>query len=117
MKRKDFDDGSRRDSAWDFQGFIGKTYEKAETSIYKTACKAMRVEDAIPLDNISQESDHLYAEIEEEEPPLLLPKRADTPIFNSAPDYPPYSSKEVQIRRSKSERKLRNVHNDIILPF
>lgn len=82
--------------------------------------RKIKVEDAIPLDTISHSSDHIYAEIEssmdQESSPPLLPPRADTPIFNEAPDYPPYSSQQVRMRRSRSERKALNVDQNIILP-
>jgi hypothetical protein len=64
------------------------------------------VEDAIPMDTISNSSDHIYAEIEhfdiDDDTPPLVPPRADTPTL--APNYPPYSSTEALRKKSRQKR-------------
>lgn len=63
------------------------------------------MEEAVPLDTISANSDHIYAEIELEENEIAiapdLPPRADTPTV--APGYPPYSSAEAKKQRRNSD--------------
>ncbi len=123
------DDGSRRDSQWNFQGFLGKTYEPYNFANCKRKAESLAdvfhgqryrvVDEAIPLDDISRKSDHIYAEIEDETNKdthaPCLPPRADTPISNEAPDYPPYSSREVRLRRTKSERKALYKNDSIVI--
>ena len=145
----DPDDGSKKDKQWDYEGICWQ--KDNEKPIIKDDRKPMRshlrrtagsmsnvfhqqryrnltVEEAIPLDSISCiSSDHIYAEINTPPgtPPPEVPPRADTPIVNQAPDYPPYSSTEVKVdierRPRPSSHRSRNREKDgspvLLSPF
>ena len=76
---------------------MDKLKRKAESMIDVWKYKEV-VEEAIPLDAISNQSDHIYAEITDGGPPTL-PPRADTPTPTS---YPPYPSVDVLRKRRPS---------------
>ena len=134
----DPDDGSKKDSQWDYQGcwsgeeknkigrydrepIMNKLRKKAGSMtnvFHQQRYRNLTVEDAVPLDSLSYiSSDHIYCEIgTPPDTPPMLPPRADTPIINQAPDYPPYSSTEIKVDieqrpRPKSQRS-RNREQD-----
>ena len=108
------DETGTKNSQWNFQGFRNKHGEPWRSPIVKNRASLSDVflgqryrhmEEAIPLDTISANSDHIYAEIELEENEIAiapdLPPRADTPTV--APGYPPYSSAEAKKQRRNSD--------------
>ena len=131
LKSPKVEDGSKKDSEWGFQGFRGRKYLNEPMNRVKRRAKSTvdifhgprynLVDEAVPLDNISTSSDHIYAEIEDEPPRVpprdtpRVPIRPDTPIHNEAPDYPPYSSRDVPLRRYKSERVALNKDGNIVI--
>ena len=97
------DETGTKHSQWNFQGFRNKHGEPVDR-IVKNRSQSLadlfigqryrHVDEGIPLDTMSTNSDHIYAEIEDEPP--TVPPRADTPTV--APKYPPYSSVRAKKR-------------------